>query len=160
MPVFARDVLGLDAAGYGALLSVVGVGAIIGALSLAALGQRVPRGRLLGVSAPAFAALLILFSLVRSPTLAAAVLLLAGLTMILTNAITNGLLQTIAPHDLRGRVMSVYALLFIGISPVGAVLAGAVARVSGVAAAIGLGAAVLLGFVAWTLWRHPAVRAL
>jgi len=160
MPVFARDVLGLGASGYGTLLSCVGVGAIAGALSLAALGRRVPRGRLLAVSAVGFAALLVALSFVRTAELAAAVLLLCGLAMILTNAITNGLLQTTSPDEFRGRVMSVHALLFIGLSPAGAIIGGAVARWLGVAVAIGGGAAVVLLFAVHTLVRHPEIRRL
>lgn len=160
MPVFARDVLGLDASGYGALLSVVGIGAITGALSLAALAPRSGRGRLLAVGALSFASLLVLFSFTRSPLMAGAVLLATGFTMILTNAVTNGLLQTIAPDEYRGRVMSVYSLLFIGVSPVGSVLAGAVARTFGVSLAIGASAMVMLGFGIWTFARHPELRQL
>ena len=160
MPVFARDVLGLGASGYGTLLSCVGVGAITGALFLAAVGRRVRRGRLLAFAATAFAALLIVLSFVRTSELAAAVLLLCGLTMILTNAITNGLLQTTSPDEFRGRVMSVHALLFIGLSPAGAIIGGAVARWLGVAAAIGGGATIVLGFALYSLARHPEVRRL
>ena len=160
MPVFARNVLGLGASGYGTLLSCVGVGAIAGALFLAAVGRRVRRGRLLAFAATAFAALLIVLSLVRTSELAAAVLLLCGLTMILTNAITNGLLQTTSPDEFRGRVMSVHALLFIGLSPAGAIIGGAVARWLGVAAAIRGGATIVLGFALYSLVRHPEVRRL
>ena len=160
MPVFARDVLGLGASGYGTLLSCVGVGAIAGALFLAAVGRRVRRGRLLAFAATAFAALLIALSFVRTSELAAAVLLLCGLTMILTNAITNGLLQTTAPDEFRGRVMSVHALLFIGMSPAGAIISGAIARWLGVDAAIGIGASIVLGFALFSLVRHPEVRRL
>ena len=160
MPVFARDVLGLDAAGYGTLLSCVGVGAITGALLLASVGRRIRRGRLLAVAALSFASLLIVFAFVRSYPLAAALLVLCGLTMILTNAITNGLLQTTAPDAFRGRVMSVHALLFIGLSPAGALIGGAVARWFGVAVAVGGGASVLLVAAAVTLARRPQLREL
>jgi len=160
MPVFARDVLGLGASGYGTLLSCVGVGAIAGALFLAAVGRRVRRGRLLAFAATAFAALLIVLSFVRTSELAAIVLLFCGLTMILTNAITNGLLQTTSPDEYRGRVMSVHALLFIGMSPAGAIIGGAVARWLGVDAAIGIGGAVVLGAALFSLVRHPEVRQL
>ena len=160
MPVFARDVLGVGASGYGALLSSVGVGAITGALALAAVGRRVPRGRLLVVAALSFASLLLLFSFQRLPMAAAAVLLGCGMTMILTNAITNGLLQTTSPDEFRGRVMSMHALLFIGVSPAGALLGGAVAREAGVAVAVGGGATVVLLFTAWIAWRRPELRQL
>lgn len=160
MPVFARDVLRLGASGYGMLLSCVGAGAIVGALSLAAAGSRVGRGRLLTVSALAFGTSLVALTAVRAPWAAAAVLLVSGLTMILTTAIINGLLQSLSPDEFRGRVMSVYSLLFIGLSPAGSVAAGAVARWTGVGPAIGGGAAIMLVYFGWTFWRHPELRRL
>ena len=160
MPVYARDVLGLGASGYGTLLAFVGVGAIIGALSLAALGPRVRRGRLLSVAATGFALSLIVLSLTRHSYTSAAVLLFAGLAMILNNAITNGLLQTLSPDAFRGRVMSVYSLLFIGMSPLGSVLSGAVARWFGVPVTIGGGAVLMLAYAGVTFWRHPEIRQL
>ncbi len=160
MPVFARDVLGLGPSGYGTLLTFVGVGALTGALALAAFGQRVRPGRLLWVSSHLFAVILLLLSVVRGPILAAIVLFFAGLTMILTNAVTNGLLQTIAPDEFRGRVMSVYSLVFIGLSPVGSFVGGGVARVAGVdgAIAVGAGAMLLYAFLVFR-WR-PVLRSL
>jgi MFS family permease len=160
MPVFARDVLGLGASGYGMLLSCVGAGAIVGALSLAGLGWRVGRGRLLTVSMITFAVALLLTMGMRSPLAAAAMFFVTGFAMILTTAIINGLLQTLSPDEFRGRVMSVYALLFIGFSPTGSVVAGWVARWTGVAVALGGGAVIVLVHAAWTFWRHPELRRL
>ena len=160
MPVYARDGLGLDAGGYGVLLSAVGVGAVVGALSLAAFGNQLRRGRLLYAALFTFAAALLALAIAGTLQVAVAVLLVAGLAMIVNNALTNGLLQTISPDALRGRVMSAYSLVFIGMSPIGSLLAGATARSVGVAQTLAAGALIVAGYAAYTYTRHPAVREL
>jgi len=160
MPVYARDGLGLDAGGYGVLLSAVGVGAVVGALSLAAFGNQLRRGRLLYAALFTFAAALLALAFAGTLQVAVAVLLVAGLAMIVNNALTNGLLQTISPDALRGRVMSAYSLVFIGMSPIGSLLAGATARSVGVAQTLAAGALIVAGYAAYTYTRHPAVREL
>ena len=160
MPVYARDLLGLGASGYGTLLTFVGVGALTGALSLAAAGRYIGRGELLSYAAYGFASMLIVLSLVRDSTLAAGVLLLTGFSMIVSNATTNGLLQSIVPDDLRGRVMAAYTFVFVGMSPLGSLIGGAVARVAGVAWAIGAGGAIMLAFAIAVFARAPELRRL
>src|SRR5262249_23318254 len=78
MRVFAREILRTGAAGFGLLLTCVGIGGLAGALTLAAVGGHVRRGRLLTISSYSFGALLIALSLVRAPSLAYPILLLAG----------------------------------------------------------------------------------
>ena len=160
LPVIARDVLLQDARAYGFLLTCVGIGALIAALALAAVGQRVRRGRLLASASYAFALLLIAFSLSRSLHLSAALLLGVGFTMILTNALTNTLLQTIVPDALRGRVMAAYAFVFVGMGPFGALFAGSVARLLGAPAAVGVGAAITLVYAVWAFSRNPNIMGL
>ena len=159
MPVIARDLLGTGASGYGALLTFVGVGALSGALALAALGPRIRRGRLFRATAFAFAALTILFSFVRSVPLAAVVLLFLGLTMLINGALANGILQTVVPDELRGRVMATYVFVYVGFTPFGSFIAGAVARVVGVEWAIFSGGVVMLAYSMWAFWRYPEIRA-
>src|SRR5215213_5551356 len=137
MPVIARDVLHTGAGGYGLLVTVVGVGALTGALTLAGLSNRVRRGRLFLLSAFAFAVLLIAFSLVRVMWLAVIVLVFLGLTMMINGALANGILQSVVPDELRGRVMAAYVFVYVGFSPIGSLIAGAVARVTSVEWAIG-----------------------
>lgn len=160
MPVFAREVLGLDASGYGALLASVGVGALVGALSLASLASRVSRGKLLRFSSHMFAGIVMLLGVVKAPWLAGAVLFLAGFSMIMNNATINGLLQTIAPDEFRGRVMSVYSLVFIGLSPVGSFVGGAVARWIGVEWALATGGAIMLLYASHVFRTRPVLRDL
>jgi len=159
MPVIARDLLGTGASGYGALLTFVGVGALSGALALAALGPRIRRGRLFRATAFAFAALAILFSFVRSVPLAAVILLFLGLTMLINGALANGILQTVVPDELRGRVMATYVFVYVGFTPFGSFIAGAVSRVVGVEWAIFSGGVVMLAYSAWAFWKYPEIRS-
>ena len=160
MPVIARDVLGTGPGGYGVLLTFVGIGALTGALVLAARARRIRRGRLLVTSSYTFSVLLIIFSFVRSVPLAAAVLLFTGLTMIINSALANGILQTVVPDELRGRVMAAYVFVYVGLSPVGSVIAGAVAGAAGANWAIGGGGALMLAYTLWAFWKYPEIRQL
>jgi MFS family permease len=159
MPVVARDVLHTGASGYGFLLTFVGIGALTGALSLAGLGARIRRGRLFNATAYAFAGLTILFSLMRTVHLAALVLLFLGLTMLINGALANGILQSVVPDELRGRVMATYVFVYVGFTPIGSFIAGAMARFVGVQWAIFAGGLVMLAYSLWAFWRYPEIRA-
>ena len=158
MPVIARDVLGTGASGYGFLLTFVGIGALAGALTLAARARRIRRGRWLMISSYAFSILLVIFSFVRSVPIAAGVLLFTGLTMIINSALANGILQTVVPDELRGRVMSAYVFVYVGLSPIGAFLAGTVARAVGANWAVGAGGGIMLAYTLWAFWRYRELR--
>lgn len=161
MPVVARDLLGMGAAGYGTLLACVGIGGLAGALWLAAVGHRFGRGRLLEMSCLAFAGLLIAFSLTRAPWLDYLLLLVIGFMMIVNGAQANSMLQHIVPDEMRGRLMAAYSLVVVGLSQVlGSFVAGAVARAVGVDWAIGGGAAIMLVYVWWAFRRQPWLREL
>ncbi|MEX2111130.1 MAG: MFS transporter [Gemmatimonadaceae bacterium] len=159
MPVVARDLLRTGASGYGALLTFVGIGALTGALLLAGLGPRIRRGRLFSSTALTFALLTILFSFVRSIPLAALMLLFLGLTMLINGALANGILQSVVPDELRGRVMATYIFVYVGFTPIGSFSAGAIARFVGVEWAIFSGGVVMLAYFAWAFWKYPEIRA-
>jgi len=158
MPVIARDVLHTDAGGYGLLVTLVGVGALSGALALAALSSRIRRGKLFMWSAFSFAALLIVFSFVRVAAIAGLLLVFIGLTMMINGALANGMLQQIVPDELRGRVMAAYVFVYVGFTPIGSLIAGAVAHAVNVQVAIGGGAAIMLAYSAWAFWKFPEMR--
>jgi MFS family permease len=161
MPVVARDLLHLGAGGYGVLLACVGVGGVTGALTLASVGDRFPRRKLLYGASLAYALLLILFSLVRAPWLASSLLLAIGFAMIVNNALSNALLQHLVPDALRGRLMAAYSLVVVGLSQVvGSFLAGAVARAVGADWAIGGGGAIMMLYSWWAFSRQRSLRAL
>ncbi len=158
MPVLARDILGTDASGYGLLVTFVGVGALSGALTLAALSTRVRRGRLFMGSALSFALLMLIFSVIDRFEMAAGVLLFLGLTMLINGALANGILQSVVPDGLRGRVMAAYVFVYVGFTPIGSLIAGIVARASSVQWAIGSGAVIMLCYAAWAFWKFPELR--
>lgn len=161
MPVMAREQLGLGASGYGMMLSVLGIGGLIGALGLAAIGPRVRRARALAGAAMGYATLLGVLSVVRVPALAYPLLLVTGCLMIVTNALANGLLQTMVPDEYRGRLMSMYSLIVVGLPQViGAFSAGAIARMIGVSWAVGAAAAGMLLYGLIAFRRHPELKSL
>jgi MFS family permease len=160
MPVIARDTLHGTARTYGLLLASVGLGAVTGAFALAMVGRRVRRGKILAGAAFSFSALLIAFAFSRNIWLSTAILFFTGMTMILNNALANGLLQTITPDNLRGRVMSAYAFVFVGMAPVGSLLSGSVASALSAPAAIGIGGGVLLCFASWVFGTRGELTGL
>ena len=161
MPVVARDMFGLGAAGYGLLMSCLGIGGLAGALALAAVGYRISRIKLLIAASMAWPVLLLAFSFTHVPWIAYVLLLAIGCTMILNGAISNGLLQSTVPDELRGRMMAAYGLVVVGLATVvGAFVAGTVANVVGVSVAIGGAAALMLLYGMWAFFRRPYLRTL
>jgi predicted MFS family arabinose efflux permease len=159
LPIVARDLLGVGAGGYGVLMACIGLGAVAGALAIAATGGGAQRGRTLRIASVTFPALLVLFPFLRHPTLAGLALVAIGVSMIVNNALINARLQEVVPDELRGRIMSLYVMVYIGASPAGSFLAGTVAKFFGVNWAIGGAAAILLAFGLWIFRRQPALSA-
>jgi MFS family permease len=141
MPVFARDVLHRGAAGYGVMMTSVGLGALIGALAVALFDRRIRKGPTLVAAGAAFSALLVAFALSRSYLLSVALLALTGGTMIVNNALANATIQTIVPDHLRGRVMGFYAFVFVGLAPIGSFTVGTLAERVGTPVAVAAGGA-------------------
>ena len=158
LPIVAKHVLGRGAALYGGMMAAVGSGALLGALWIGGASRRVSRGRVLGWSATAYGLLVTLFSFARSIPLALGLLGLIGLVMIVTGAIANTLLQTLAPDDLRGRVVSVYTLVSVGFAPIGALQAGAVAERWGAPGALALGGLICVIGAVIALASTPELR--
>jgi MFS family permease len=159
LPVFARDVLKVGAPGLGTMLSATGTGALVAGMALAAGRVRVPRGRLIIGAAVAFALSLMGFALSPWYPLSLVLLAMVGFTMILNSASVNALLQSKVPDHLRGRVMSVYVFMFLGMSPLGAMQAGALARWIGAPYALACGAAGLLLIMGWIVMNIPELAA-
>src|SRR5688572_15233509 len=161
MPVLARDRLGLGAGGYGVMLSILGIGGLTGALALAAAGLHIRRGPLVVRTATTYATLLIILSFVRQPMIAYPLLLATGFLMIVNNAMANGMLQTMVPDEYRGRLMSIYSMIVVGLPQViGAFSAGTVAGLIGVQWAIGIAAVAMLVFAWWLFRKYPELKLL
>jgi MFS family permease len=153
-PIFADSVLHAGESGYGLLMGAAGIGALIGALNLAVQSGRseVRRGRLILFGGGVFSVALAGFALSGNFLLSLLMLAGVGWSMISLNATTNTVIQTSTPDHLRGRVMSVYALLFLGIAPAGSLLAGFLTDLWGAPAALFINA-VICGITVFTIWR-------
>ena len=160
LPVFARDLLEVGPRGLGWLFSATGAGALTGGLTLATLADRLPRGRLLLISGTAFGLFVGAFAL--SPSFLLSLVLLAGVGffMIMSSATANSLLQSLVPNQLRGRVMSVYVVMYLGMTPIGSLLTGIFARIIGARLTLAAGAVILVTLLAAGLWRSERIHNL
>ncbi len=153
LPLIAGFVLHTDAAGFGALTSFLGLGSLAAAV-ITAYARRVTTQRLLLASA-SFGLLLAAVALSSSFALTAALLVALGFAGITFATTANSLLQLKVPDALRGRVMSLYFMLFAGSTPIGGLLLGAASDTFGVPAALLLCAALcLLGVGGAALYRR------
>ena len=150
LPLFATDVLHSGAAGFGFISAAFGMGSLISALWIA-WGNNRPSIRFMLLGTLTFCVLEILFAL--SPIYSLSLLLIAGVgfAQITLSAIANTTLQTIAPNHLRGRVMSVYMLVFAGSVPLGNLFAGGLAHLYGapISLLVGGGLALVAAIIGW-----------
>jgi len=160
IPAWAVRILRGDATTNGLLVSARGVGALIGALLIASLGRPRFRGKLLSIGSLAFPLGLIAFSMVRWLPLSLLTLLGVGTAQIMVMNLANSLVQTEAADELRGRVMAIYSLVFLGLMPVGGLIAGAVAQEIGEPATVILAALVGLACAVAIQLRMPWLRKL
>lgn len=144
LAVYASEVLGVGATGYGLLTSAVGVGAAIGAIAIGVMSSRFSRPRVAVVAATALGSTVILLALARNLTVALVVLACAGAAMASQGIVTATSLQLAAPSDLRGRVMAVYSFVVLGLAPFGAFQAGWVAEHLGAPASIAISGTIYL----------------
>ncbi len=129
MPYFARDILHSGPRGLGVLLACSGFGSLGAASTVAYLGVTGTRrrGRLLLLSGSAFFLAVILFTLSRNFYVSCGLLVVAGYSTILMVATVNTLLQHLSAEEMRGRVMSIYTMAFLGFAPIGSLIAGSLA---------------------------------
>jgi MFS family permease len=144
LPVFANRVLGGDARVYAGLMTSVGAGALVSALVVASLGNYERKGLLTTIGVISFPMTMIILSLTQTPVPASAVCFVIGIAMILLTASMNTLVQSAISDRLRGRVMSLYVLVFLGPLPFGNLLAGKLAETLGVITTLRLGAGLSL----------------
>ncbi|MGC2111488.1 MAG: MFS transporter [Candidatus Korobacteraceae bacterium] len=139
MPVFADQILHGGARGLGILMGATGVGALLGAASLAARVGVKGLGKLIALCAAGFGFSLIFFSFSRIFWLSTLLLLPVGFFMMVQMASSNTLIQAMVPDQLRGRILAVYSMMFMGMAPFGALSAGAVAHHLGAPWTVALG---------------------
>ncbi len=152
MPVFADQILHGGARGLGILMGATGVGALLGAASLAARVGLRGLGRLIALCAGGFGLSLGLFSFSRIFWLSTLLLVPVGFCMMVQMASSNTLIQAMVPDHLRGRILAVYSMMFMGMAPFGALSAGVVAHHIGAPLTVALGgmACVVAAILFWT----------
>ncbi|HEX3556641.1 MAG TPA: MFS transporter [Thermoanaerobaculia bacterium] len=149
MPVFASTILHGGPHTLGFLMAATGVGALLGAVFLARRRSVLGLGKVIPFMAALFGAGLLGFSLSRHLWLSLALLLVTGLGFMVHMAASNTLLQTLVEDDKRGRVMSLYTMAIMGMTPFGSLLAGVLANRIGAPHTLLLGG---LGCIAAALW--------
>jgi MFS family permease len=160
MPAWAVKVMDGNAQTNGLLLSARGLGALAGALWIASLGRLRGKGRLLTLGSFAMPLMLLLFSFTRALPLSLAVLVLVGLSFMILMNMSNALVQTHAPDELRGRVMGIYTLTFFGIMPLGSLLNGTLATYIGEPLTVTANAMIMLAFSSLIFIIVPRLRQL
>lgn len=160
MPIFAGKILHGGAHTLGFLMAAVGVGALIGAVRLAARKTVLGLGRLLPITAAGFGASLIAFAASHQIWLSLALLVVTGYCFMQQMASSNTILQTIAEDEMRGRVMSFYAMSFQGIAPFGSLIAGAAANRIGAPYTLMIGGAICVVGAGLFALQLPTIRRL
>ena len=160
LPVFAKDVLHGDANTFGFLVAASGLGALLGAIHLASRKSVRGLARIIVITSLSAGAGLAVFALSRFLVLSFTMMLVVGYATIMLLASINTMLQTIVDEDKRGRVMSFYSMAFLGMFPIGSLLAGSVASSIGTPNTVMLGGIITLIGGAIFAKKLPAIRAL
>lgn len=159
-PVFARDVLHLGETGLALLMGMAGAGALFGALFLAYLGEFRHKGWFVLGGDLGFALCLIGFSLATNVVVSVIFLFALGFAIVCSVAVTNTLLQKLVTDEMRGRVMSMFMLSFIGAMPIGNLIAGAASHRFGAPYTLAAGGAIIAVFVTAVTLTSPPLREL
>ncbi|HTC48809.1 MAG TPA: MFS transporter [Candidatus Aquilonibacter sp.] len=158
MPIFADKILHGGAKGLGILMGATGVGALSGALTLAFRQGVKGLGRWVAWCCAGFGASLVVFSISHRFWVSVILLLPVGYTMMLQMACSNTLIQVMVPDALRGRVMAVYSMMFMGMAPIGALLGGALADHFGAQVTVAIGGVASIAGAAWFRLQLPKIR--
>ncbi|MGH9862095.1 MAG: MFS transporter [Candidatus Acidiferrales bacterium] len=160
LPVFARDVLGVGARGLGYLFSASGGGALLGAILLAGWRAEWRRGPLVLGGTLFFFGGVLLLALSRNYTLSLAALAIVGAAMVCAVATINSLLQSLVADRVRGRVLGWHSMAYLGFSPIGSLLVGALADWWGTPLALAASAALPLLVTLFLILAVPWLRHL
>jgi MFS family permease len=159
MPIFADHVLHSGAKGLGILMGFTGIGALLGALTLAVRTGVKGLGKLISICCAGFGVSLIVFAFSKFFWLSANLLIPVGFFIMLQMACSNTLIQAMVPDALRGRTMAVYSMMFMGLAPVGALLGGALSDRLGAPWTVAIGGLASVLGAWWFSQQLPKVRA-
>ena len=158
MPFFADDIFHRGARGLGVLMGAMGVGAVVGVLTLARRTELSGLGRVMVIGGITTGACYLAFAFSPFFYLSLALMPVVGFSMMRQMASANTTIQTLIPDEYRGRIMALYSMTVVGLGPFGSLAAGALAGRFGARATVGLGGALALGsslVFAWYLRRDP-----
>ena len=158
MPIFADRILHGGAWGLGLLLGATGVGAMAGALTLASRTGVRGLGRIAAFSAAGFGASLVIFAFSRNFIFSMIILVPVGFTLMTQMACANTLIQSMVPDRLRGRMMALYSMMFMGMAPLGGLFGGVVADWIGAPWAVAIGGMACVGAAGIFYLKLPAIR--
>jgi predicted MFS family arabinose efflux permease len=159
LPVYVREILHADAKVYGLLVSAFGLGSLLSAAWMTRQQERRDLRRNIFIGLLAAAIGMGTFAWSRALPLSLAMGFLAGFGLILYVATTNTLIQITTEDQYRGRVMSLYTLMFVGTAPIGALISGSIAQRFGAPVATTVSAAVLLCGAIWMMRRLRVLAA-
>jgi len=158
MPIFADKILHGGARGLGILMGATGIGALLGALTLAFREGVKGLGRWVAACCAGFGVSLIVFAISHNFWVSVILLLPVGYTMMLQMSSSNTLIQVMVPDELRGRVMAVYSMMFMGMAPIGALLGGILADRLGAQVTVGIGGTASVAGACWFWLQLPKIR--
>jgi MFS family permease len=158
MPIFADQILHGGARGLGILMGAAGVGALLGALTLAFRQGVKGLGRWVAWCCAGFGASLMVFALSHKFWISVGLLLPVGYFVMLQMSSSNTLIQVMVPDALRGRVMAVYSMMFMGMAPIGALFGGALAEHLGAPVTVAIGGVACLAGACWFGLQLPKIR--
>jgi MFS family permease len=158
MPIFADQILHGGARGLGILMGATGVGALLGALTLAFREGVKGLGRWVAWCCAGFGASLVVFALSHNFWVSVVLLLPVGYFMMLQMSSSNTLIQVMVPDALRGRVMAVYSMMFMGMAPIGALFGGALAERMGAPITVAIGGVASVAGACWFGLQLPKIR--
>src|SRR5580700_7212050 len=158
VPIFADQILHGGARGLGILMGATGVGALLGALTLAFREGVKGLGRWVAWCCAGFGTSLVVFALSHTFWVSVILLLPVGYTMMLQMACSNTLIQVMVPDALRGRVMAVYSMMFMGMAPIGALFGGALAERLGAPRTVAIGGLASVLGACWFGLHLPKIR--
>ncbi|MBI4682428.1 MAG: MFS transporter [Nitrospirae bacterium] len=157
LPVYARDILKTGETGLGILMGCAGAGALTGAIGLALKGNTSKKGMVMAAAGIIFSVALLIFSFSETVWLSYAMLFFVGLGAINQIATANNLIQLTVPDELRGRVMSSFTTMFLGMAPLGNFTVGSLAHYVGTQNALLTSASFCLAGTLAILWIKPEI---
>ena len=160
MPIFASRILSGGVHTLGFLMAATGVGALLGAVTLAVRKNVIGLGRRITITTAMFGAALIGFALSHSLWLSMLILPFAGFGMMQQMAASNTILQTIVDDEKRGRVMSFYSMAFQGMAPFGSLVAGSMASRAGAPVTVLVSGIACMAGALWFGWKLPQIRTI